>query len=88
MLVGWRVRGVDCGVAFFAVCCAVAAAACDVVFAFVLAAVAGGRGGCLLVCWEVYVARWCCGDPVLAGVATRGDVTCDVVSATRANVRQ
>ena len=57
MLVGWRVRGVDCGVAFFAVCCAVAAAACDVVFAFVLAAVAGGRGGCLLVWREVYVAR-------------------------------
>ena len=57
MLVGWRVWGVDCGVAFFAVCCAVAAAACDVVFAFVLAAVAGGRGGCLLVCREVYVAR-------------------------------
>ena len=57
MLVGWRVRGVDCGVAFFAVCRAVAAVSCDVVFALVLAAVAGGRGGCLLVWREVYVAR-------------------------------
>ena len=57
MLVGWWLLGVDCGVACFAVCWAVVAAACGLVFAFVLAAVAGGWWGFWLVWREGDVAR-------------------------------
>ena len=49
--------GVDCGVACFAVCWAVVAAACGLAFVFVLAAVAGGWWEVGLVWREGNVAR-------------------------------